>query len=75
MKSDLGGNKYITFAMKSKELIRLLMQNGWYIVRQPGSHIIMRHPDKTKQIVVLMHGNQDMAYGLLKRLLKDTGLL
>jgi len=51
MKSDLGGNKYITFVMKNKELIRLLMRNGWYIVRQSGSHIVMRHPDKTKQIV------------------------
>ncbi len=61
--------------MKSKELIRLLMRNGWYIVRQKGSHVIMRHPGKNRQIVVLMHGNQDMAFGVLRRILRDAGLL
>jgi predicted RNA binding protein YcfA (HicA-like mRNA interferase family) len=61
--------------MKFRELIFLLMNHGWFIVRQKGSHIIMRHPDKEKQIVVLMHGSKDMANGLVKKILKEAGLL
>jgi hypothetical protein len=45
------GNNFITFAietkgMKSSELIRLLKKDGWYEIRQTGSHVMMRHPTK-----------------------------
>ena len=34
--------------MKSSELIRLLKRDGWFVVRQTGSHMIMEHPTKGK---------------------------
>lgn len=75
VKGLVAGNKIITFAMKSRELIRLLMRAGWYIVRQNGSHIIMRHLIEDKQIVVTMHGNKEMGRGLFKEILKQSGLM
>lgn len=41
--------------MKYSELFRLLKKDGWYEVRQSGSHVIMKHPAKTQQITVPFH--------------------
>lgn len=60
--------------MKSKELIRILMKAGWSIVRQKGSHIILRHLVEDKQIIVPMHGSKDVHEGLLRKILKIAGL-
>lgn len=32
--------------MKSSGLVRLLKKDGWYVIRQTGSHMIMEHPSK-----------------------------
>ncbi|WP_084599929.1 type II toxin-antitoxin system HicA family toxin [Dyadobacter beijingensis] len=36
--------------MKSSEFVRLLKSDGWFIVRQEGSHVTMRHPVKKGQL-------------------------
>lgn len=47
-------NKFITFVkMKSSELLRLLKRDGWYVVRQSGSHMILEHPVKKGKSFVL----------------------
>ena len=60
--------------MKSSELIRLLEKDGWYIVRQSGSHMIMRHPIKRGQLVVPNHGSAEVGKGLEQKIRKDAGL-
>jgi mRNA interferase HicA len=60
--------------MKCKELIRLLIRDGWYVFRQSGSHMIMRHPEKDGQIVVPNHGASEVGAGLKNKILKDAGL-
>ena len=60
--------------MKCSELIRALERDGWYIVRQNGSHLIMRHPIKKGQVVMLNHGNKEIGKGLERRIRKDAGL-
>jgi mRNA interferase HicA len=60
--------------MKSSELVRLLEENGWYFVRQRGSHMIMRHPNKKGQIVCPKHGSHEIGKGLEKKIKKDAGL-
>ena len=60
--------------MKSSELIRNLMRNGWYKVRQKGSHVIIQHPEKEGQIVVPQHGNQEVGKGLANKILKQAGI-
>jgi mRNA interferase HicA len=66
------GNKFITFAMKSSELIRILMKAGWYIVRQKGSHLILRLKGSKDQITVPVHGSHEVGKGLQKKILKDA---
>jgi mRNA interferase HicA len=60
--------------MKSSELQRKLKRAGWFEVRQSGSHIIMRHNDKTNMLVVPRHGTKEVAKGLAEDLLKQAGL-
>jgi predicted RNA binding protein YcfA (HicA-like mRNA interferase family) len=31
---------------KYGELFRILKKDGWHIIRQKGSHILMLHPEK-----------------------------
>lgn len=32
--------------MKVRQIIRIIEQDGWYIVRSKGSHRQFKHPDK-----------------------------
>ncbi len=60
--------------MKSAELVRLLKKDGWFTIRQSGSHIIMKHPFKKGQIVCPHHGSHEIGKGLEKKIKKDAGL-
>ena len=55
--------------MKPKDLIRILKQNGWKVVRIEGSHHIMKHSDNSNLIVVPLH-NDDLGTGLFNKILK-----
>ncbi|MCX5830446.1 MAG: type II toxin-antitoxin system HicA family toxin [Deltaproteobacteria bacterium] len=43
---------------------------GFEAVRQKGSHIRFRHPDGRKTTIP-DHGNQDVPYGLLLKIIKN----
>jgi mRNA interferase HicA len=60
--------------MKSGELVRLLKKDGWFVVRQTGSHMIMKHPVKKGQIVCPYHGSHEVGKGLEKKIKKDAGI-
>ena len=61
--------------MKVKDLISLLEQDGWYLVRQRGSHMHYKHKEKPNLITVPNHGmNKDLAKGTENKILKDAGL-
>ena len=57
--------------MKDKELLKLLLKNGWRIERIRGSHNILVKGDKTE--VIPIHG-KDVPTGLLNAIMKRTGL-
>jgi predicted RNA binding protein YcfA (HicA-like mRNA interferase family) len=61
-------------AMKVRELLRLLAQDGWYEVRSRGSHRIFKHPVKPGLVVVAVHGSAEVPSGTLKAILKQAGL-
>lgn len=71
VKEFVVGNKFITFVMKNKQFIRYLLSNGWYIVRQNGSHLILRHKEYDAQLTVPMHGAKEVGKGLQSRILKQ----
>ncbi len=58
--------------MNAKEIIKILKENGFFEVRQKGSHIVMRKNEKTT--VVPMHGKKDVKIGTVKSIEKSTGV-
>lgn len=60
--------------MKSSELVRLLKKDGWTVIRQTGSHMIMNPPLKPGQIVCPNHGSQEVGKGLEMKIKKDAGI-
>ncbi len=66
-------NKKVTFVIKCKELIRVLERNGWYLVSVRGSHMRMKHPDKSHSVFPF-HGNRDIAKGTFFSILKQAGI-
>jgi mRNA interferase HicA len=60
--------------MKSSELVRILKKDGWYAIRQTGSHMTMVHPHKKGKIVCPFHGSNEVSKGLELKILKDAGL-
>ncbi len=57
--------------MKDKDLLKLLLQNGWTLERVKGSHHVLKKDGQTE--VIPIHG-QDVPTGLLNKILKRTGL-
>jgi predicted RNA binding protein YcfA (HicA-like mRNA interferase family) len=57
--------------MNDKDLLRLMQQNGWKLIRIHGSHHVMQKDGQTE--VIPIHG-KDVPIGLLNKILKRTGL-
>ena len=57
--------------MKDKDLLKLLQQNGWKVVRISGSHHVLQKDGQTE--VVPIHG-KDVPIGLLNKILKRCSL-
>ncbi|WP_295995731.1 type II toxin-antitoxin system HicA family toxin [uncultured Veillonella sp.] len=53
--------------MKDKDLLKLLLKNGWKDVRQRGSHHRLKKDNQVEMIAV--HG-KDVPTGLLNTILK-----
>jgi predicted RNA binding protein YcfA (HicA-like mRNA interferase family) len=54
--------------------MRLLKKDGWFVLRQNGSHVIMGHAKKKKQIVCPYHGSHEIGKGLERKIKKDAGI-
>ncbi|RQT68089.1 MULTISPECIES: type II toxin-antitoxin system HicA family toxin [Burkholderia cepacia complex] len=59
--------------MSSSELIRMLKDDGWRLVRVNGSHHHFKHPTKPG-LVTVPHPNKDLPIGTTKSILKTAGL-
>ena len=62
-------------ALSGKELIKLLEQHEWQLLRIHGSHHIYGKEGNNVRISVPVHGNQPLKIGLLKHLLKLAEIL
>lgn len=59
--------------MKSAAIIKIIEADGWYQVRQKGSHCQYRHPTKPG-VVTVPHPKSDMGIGTIKSIEKQSGL-
>lgn len=59
--------------MRSGEIIKALEADGWYEVRQRGSHKQFKHPDK-KGLVTVPHPQREVPRGTLRSIERQAGL-
>ena len=60
--------------MKVSELLRMLHQDGWFLVATRGSHRQFKHPSKPGRVTVAGKPSDDLAAGTLNSILKQSGL-
>ena len=61
--------------MKYKEVIRLIEDEGWFQVRQKGSHRAYKHISKVGIVTIAFHRLSDeVPRGTLNSILKHAGL-
>ena len=63
--------RVITVSMKDRDLLKLLLKDGWELVSVKGSHHKIKKGEKTE--ILPVHG-KDIKKGLLSAILKRTGL-
>lgn len=57
----------------SREILKILYQDGWQDVRCRGDHVQLNHPTK-KGLVTVPHPNKDLPIKTVKSILKQAGL-
>ena len=59
--------------MKFREIESMLLKNGWYQVKQKGSHHQYKHPTKLGKVTIPEHSG-DLNPDTIKAIMKQAGL-
>lgn len=59
--------------MKVSEVLRLLLDDGWFLVATRGSHRQYKHPTKVGRVTVPGKPSDDLAPGTLSSIFKQAG--
>lgn len=60
--------------MNVRQVLKLLAEDGWYLVRTRGSHQQFGHPTKPGLVTIAGKPSDDLAEGTLNSILKQAGL-
>jgi predicted RNA binding protein YcfA (HicA-like mRNA interferase family) len=60
--------------LKFKELMKILEKDGWFLVRQSGSHKQYHHFKKSGTVTIAGKPNIDVPRGTLNNILKQAKL-
>ena len=60
--------------MTVRQLIRLIEEDGWALVRSKGSHRQYKHPTKAGTVTVAGKPSLDLPPGTVNSVLKQAGL-
>ena len=60
--------------MKVKDVIKLIEEDGWFIVRTRGSHRQFKHKTKVGLVTIAGKASAELAPGTLNSVLKQAGL-
>ena len=60
--------------MKVSDVLRLLMEDGWFLVATRGSHRQFKHPIKPGRVTIPGKPSDDLAPGTLNSILKQASL-
>lgn len=67
-----GGNNLKSYS--SREVIKMLISNGWYEVACDGDHHQFKHPTKKGRVTVT-HPRKDIPIGTLKSISRQSGVI
>lgn len=59
--------------MDSRNILKILKQNGWSEAAKAGSHSQFRHPNKKGRVTV-PHPKKDIPIGTLKSIERQSGI-
>ena len=60
--------------MKVNDILRMLHDDGWFLVATKGSHRQFKHGSKLGRVTVPGKPSDDLAPGTLNSILKQAGL-
>jgi predicted RNA binding protein YcfA (HicA-like mRNA interferase family) len=60
--------------MKVREVIKLIEEDGWFLVATRGSHRQYKHETKAGRVTIAGKPSDDLAPGTLNSILKQAGL-
>jgi predicted RNA binding protein YcfA (HicA-like mRNA interferase family) len=60
--------------MKVRDILKLLNDDGWYLVATEGSNRQFKHPNKKGRVTVPGKLNHDLPPGTLNSILRQAGL-
>ena len=60
--------------MKIKEIIKIIEEDGWFMVRMKGSHRQFKHTRKKGIVTIAGNLNHDLAKGTLNSIINQAGL-
>jgi predicted RNA binding protein YcfA (HicA-like mRNA interferase family) len=60
--------------VKVRDAIRMIEEDGWYLVATRGSHRQFKHPTKPGRVTVAGKPSDDLAPGTRNSIMKQAGL-
>lgn len=58
----------------AEEVLRVLGRDGWFVTRQSGSHLVLRHNVKAGRVVVPRHRRKTLKLATIASILKEAEL-
>lgn len=62
------------FIMKVSEMLKILVKDGWYLLREGSNHSLYIHPIKTGRVILPRHPSAELKKGTEQSILKQAGL-
>ena len=60
--------------LSAAKILRTLLRGGYYIARQVGSHVQLKHPKDAKILITVARHNKDITRKTLYNILKQAKL-
>ena len=60
--------------MKVRDIIKMIEEDGWYLVVTKGDHQQYKHPTKAGRVTIAGRPSNDLAPGTLNSILKQAKL-
>jgi predicted RNA binding protein YcfA (HicA-like mRNA interferase family) len=75
MRNHIAGSTIIEpydYAMKVRDIIKVVEADGWRIATQEGSHRQFKHPSKPGRVTIAGNRNRDIPIGTLKNIYRQA---